>query len=433
MAAAPASASCGEFGLLVKHDLVLTGATVIDPSQQICGRFDVAVDGDRIAAVEEGAIEAGTWEADRHIDLSGKVLTPGWVDIHAHVYAGVTTWGIKADAFCLATGVTTIVDAGSPGWANFLGFEEYVVAPSRTQVLTFVHISGIGLTYGPLGEMEDLRYGDPARTAFVIQNWPDTCVGVKVRQGKHQVGDNGVQPLRLAIEAAEAARVPVMVHIGAGVPLPDVLAEMRAGDIATHCYQGVGDGIVGGDGEVIPQVWEARKRGVIFDIGHGGGSFDFNVARAALANGFRADVISTDIHAHSIHRTVYSLPETASKLLNLGADLEDVVRQSTAAAAAAIGRGGELGTLRVGTVADLAAFDILDGEFEFHDVRRQRLVGARKIEPVLTVRAGEVYLPEELADEVAETLRRAGQMKAITGGNFAEAILHAGPVGGKCG
>jgi dihydroorotase len=414
----------------MKYDLVLHGATVIDPSQEIHGRFDVAVAGDRIVAVAQ-RIEAG--EAGRLIDLSGKVLTPGWVDIHAHVYAGVTTWGIKADAFCLATGVTTIVDAGSPGWANFLGFEEYIVAPSRTQVLTFVHISGIGLTYGPLGEMEDLRYGDPARTAFVVQNWPDICVGVKVRQGKHQVGDNGVRPLRLALEAAEAARVPVMVHIGAGVPLPDVLAEMREGDIATHCYQGVGDGIIGEDGGVIPQVWEARQRGVVFDIGHGGGSFDFEVARAALANGFAADVISTDIHAHSIHHSVYSLPETASKLLNLGAALDDVVRQSTTSAAAAIGRGDELGTLRVGTVADLAAFEILDGEFEFHDVRRRRLVGARKIEPVLTVRAGQVYRPQELAEEVAETLRRAGQMKAITAGNFPEAIVHGAIAHGGIG
>jgi dihydroorotase len=414
----------------MKYDLVLHGATVIDPSQEIHGRFDVAVAGDRIVAVAQ-RIEAG--EAGRLIDLSGKVLTPGWVDIHAHVYAGVTTWGIKADAFCLATGVTTIVDAGSPGWANFLGFEEYIVAPSRTQVLTFVHISGIGLTYGPLGEMEDLRYGDPARTAFVVQNWPDICVGVKVRQGKHQVGDNGVRPLRLAIEAAEAARVPVMVHIGAGVPLPDVLAEMREGDIATHCYQGVGDGIIGEDGGVIPQVWEARQRGVVFDIGHGGGSFDFDVARAAMANGFAADVISTDIHAHSIHHSVYSLPETASKLLNLGAALDDVVRQSTTSAAAAIGRGDELGTLRVGTVADLAAFEILDGEFEFHDVRRRRLVGARKIEPVLTVRAGQVYRPQELAEEVAETLRRAGQMKAITAGNFPEAIVHGAIAHGGIG
>jgi dihydroorotase len=414
----------------MKYDLVLHGATVIDPSQEIHGRFDVAVAGDRIVAVAQ-RIEAG--EAGRLIDLSGKVLTPGWVDIHAHVYAGVTTWGIKADAFCLATGVTTIVDAGSPGWANFLGFEEYIVAPSRTQVLTFVHISGIGLTYGPLGEMEDLRYGDPARTAFVVQNWPDICVGVKVRQGKHQVGDNGVRPLRLALEAAEAARVPVMVHIGAGVPLPDVLAEMREGDIATHCYQGVGDGIIGEDGGVIPQVWEARQRGVVFDIGHGGGSFDFDVARAAMANGFAADVISTDIHAHSIHHSVYSLPETASKLLNLGAALDDVVRQSTTSAAAAIGRGDELGTLRVGTVADLAAFEILDGEFEFHDVRRRRLVGARKIEPVLTVRAGQVYRPQELAEEVAETLRRAGQMKAITAGNFPEAIVHGAIAHGGIG
>ena len=146
------------------HDLLLKNATVIDPSQNLDGPYDLAIDADRIAAV------APTIDAQAHqtIDLKGKYLTPGWIDIHAHVYAGATTWGFKADALCLATGVTTIVDAGSPGWANFLGFKEFVADRARTQTLTFVHVSGIGLTYGPVGEMADMRYGAPEQTAFVI-------------------------------------------------------------------------------------------------------------------------------------------------------------------------------------------------------------------------------------------------------------------------
>ncbi len=398
----------------MQYDLVLKGATVMDPSQDIHEVRDVAINGDTIAAVEAGIEEP----ARESIDLSGRILTPGWLDIHVHVYAGVTTWGIKADAFCLATGVTTIVDAGSPGWANFLGFKEYVAEPARTQILTFVHISGVGLTYGPVGEMVDLRYGDPERTAFVIHNWPDLCVGVKVRQGSHQVGENGVEPLRLAVQAAELSGTPVMVHIAVGVPLPDVLALLRPADIVTHCFQGNGDHILGAGDAVIPEVWQARERGVLFDLGHGGGSFHYEVAKKALALGFPSDVISTDIHAHSFESPIQSLPETASKLLNLGVDLDDVVRQTTSAPAAAIGRGQELGTLRPGTVADLAAFEILEGEFEFFDVRRQRETGKKMIEPVLTVRAGQVYWPAELQEEVAETRRRAGEMKAITGGNF---------------
>ena len=285
----------------VKYDLLLSGATVIDPSQGIDAVRDVAVRDGLVAAVSEGIDPA---EARDRIDLSGRILTPGWIDIHAHVYAGATTWGIEADAHCLATGVTTIVDAGSPGWANFIGFKEFVADRARTRTLAFVHISGIGLTYGPVGEMEDLRYGDPERTACVIHNWPQICVGVKVRQARFQVGDNGVEPLRLATEAAGMVGVPVMVHIGTGVPLPEVLAGMRGGDIVTHCYQGHGDLVIGEDGRVLDAVREARERGVLFDVGHGGGSFNFGVARASLADGFLADVVSTDIHAHSIERTV---------------------------------------------------------------------------------------------------------------------------------
>jgi dihydroorotase len=397
------------------YDLLLTGARVLDPSQGLDDTVDVAVREARVAAV--GRRLAGT--ARERLDLAGRLLTPGWIDIHAHVYAGATTWGVAADAVCLATGVTTIVDAGSPGWANLPGFIDYVARPSRTRVLTFVHISGIGLTYGPLGECEDIRYADAERTAAAIERWRDVCVGVKVRQGGFQVGDNGVEPLRRAVQAGCFTDTPVMVHIAVGVPLDDVLAEMRAGDIVTHCYQGTGDGILAADGDVEPAAREARERGVVFDVGHGGGSFRFDIARAALARDFPADVISTDLHAHNVDGPVYSLAETASKLLNLGVPLEEVVRQCTAAPAAAIGR-PELGTLAPGAVADLAAFDVREaGQFEFRDVAGEVLVGERRIEPHLTVRGGTVYRPAELAEECAEAVRRAQEMRAFTGRNFA--------------
>ena len=236
--------------------------------------------------------------------------------------------------------------------------------------------------------MIDLQYGDPERTAFVAHHWQEHCVGVKVRQGGFQVGENGTKPLQLAVQAGEWAGVPVMVHIARGVPIVDVLALLRPGDVVTHCYQGTGDCVVDDAGTVVPQVWEARERGVLFDVGHGGGSFDYGIAIQALADGFVADVISTDLHAHSWDSPIESMPETASKLLNLGVPLERVVQQSTAAAADAIGRGEELGTLREGTVADLAAFEIMEGTFEFQDVRGRREQGDRKIEPVLTVRRG---------------------------------------------
>lgn len=399
----------------MSYDLLLKGARVMDPAQGVDGICDVGVVGEKIAEVAEEI----TAPAAETIELSGKILTPGWIDIHAHLYAGSTTWGIRGDALCLATGVTTVVDAGSAGWANFAGFVDYVVEPARTQVLGYVHISGIGLTCGPVGEMTDLQYGDPERTAFVAHHWQAHCVGVKVRQGGFQVGENGTKPLRLAVQAAEWAGVPVMVHIARGVPIARVLALLRPGDVVTHCYQGTGDGVVDDGGTVVPQVWAARERGVLFDVGHGGGSFDYRIARQALADGFVADVISTDLHAHSWDSPIESMPETASKLLNLGVPLERVVQQSTAAAAAAIGRGAELGTLRVGTVADLAAFEVLEGTFEFRDVRGHCERGERKIEPVVTVRQGRVYRPADLREELREARERARFMRHLTGKNFA--------------
>jgi dihydroorotase len=392
-------------------DLLLKGATVVDPSQNIHGIFDVAITDRKIERIESDIQD----EAQQIIDVAGKYLTPGWIDLHAHVYAGATTFGIKADALCLATGVTTIVDAGSPGWTNLRGFLEYIVEPSRTRVLTFVHISSIGLLNSMRGEMEDIRNADPEHTARVIAMWPGTCTGVKVRQGALQVGDNGVEPLNLAIQAAEMVDTRVMVHIDKGVSLPSILERLRPGDIVTHCYQGKGDHILDGHDEVIPEVYEARRRGIIFDLGHGAGSFHYGIALKAFERGFYSDVISTDLHVYSIFDPVYSLPETASKLLNMGLEFEEVVRQTTVNPARAIGQEGQLGTIKPGSEADVAVFDIPDGNFIFTDSHGRQESGNRKIEPYLTVRKGDVFYPETLKTEVEETLRRAAEMIEITG------------------
>jgi dihydroorotase len=396
------------------YDLLLRGARVLDSTQELDDVRDIAIQDGRIAAL--AAHLDGS--AREEIDLRGKLLTPGWIDIHAHLYPGSTTWGIYADALYLSTGVTTAVDAGSAGWANLQGYLDHVVAPARTQFLAFVHICGIGLTYGPLPELADMRYADPERTAFMIEHFAQHCVGVKVRQGEGQVEGNGVEPLRLAVQAAAWADVPVMVHIGRGVPLPDVLALLRPRDIVTHCYQGTGDGIIGNDDTLIAEAIEARKQGILFDVGHGGGSFDYGIAERALAQGFTSDVISTDLHAHSWDSPVESLPETASKLLNLGVPLSNVVHQCTTAAAQAIGRDHELGTLKVGTVADLAAFDILEGEFEFSDVRGRVEKGQQKIEAFITVRSGTPYRPADLRAEMDEDRDRALFNKQLNGKNL---------------
>jgi dihydroorotase len=191
---------------------------------------------------------------------------------------------------------------------------------------------------------------------------------------------------------------------------------MRSGDILTHCFHEKGDTILGDGDTVIPEAWEARERGVLFDLGHGGGSFTFAVARKALADGFPSDVISTDLHTGSLNDPVHSLPETASKMLHLGMDLKEVIRQTTAAPAAAIGLGENLGTLRVGSVADLSAFEIRQGDFRFRDVRDVEETGKRTIAPVLTVREGKVYRPEDLAEEMQEVVARVEEMRRLVTG-----------------
>ena len=395
----------------MEYDLVLTGATIIDPSQQRCTKGDIGIRNGRISRVDDHL------DGDAHstIDVSGKFLTPGWIDLHAHVYAGATTFGIKADALCLATGVTTIVDAGSPGWTNLRGFLEYIIEPSRTQVLTFVHISSIGLLNSMRGEMEDIRNADPEHTARVISMWPDHCVGVKVRQGVFQVGIHGVEPLKRAIEAAEMVNTRVMVHIDKGIALPSILELLRPGDIVTHCYQGKGDHIIGEDEMVIPEVYEARERGIYFDLGHGAGSFHYGIAKRAVELGFYSDVISTDLHVYSLNAPVYSLPETASKLLNMGVNLEEIVRQTTLNPARVLNRSDEIGTLKPGSVADIAVFGLDEGHYTFTDAHGRQEIGGSMISPHLTVRAGKVWYPGDLKDEVEETERRAREMVEITG------------------
>ena len=276
------------------------------------------------------------------IDATDAFVVPGLIDLHVHVYPGVTDLSIEADPTCLGRGATTVVDAGSSGANTFAGFRRWVVEPSQGRILSFLNISLMGQIDTLLGELHDLRFADPERAAAVALAHPDVIVGFKVRLSEMLAGPNGLEGLRRAIEAGEATGLPVMAHIG-GTPfdIEEALALLRPGDIVTHAFTGWQPGaLIDDDGRIVPAAREARARGVHFDVGHGQGSFTWAVAEAALADGFRPDTISTDLHRYNVAAPVHDLATTMSKFLLLGCSLDEVVAMTTTARGRSPGRGG---------------------------------------------------------------------------------------------
>ena len=375
----------------LKFDLVITGGEVLDPSQQLRGRRDIGIKHGQIAAVAPGIA------ADRspaRIDAAGKLVTPGLIDLHAHYYQAMGI-GLPADELVSITATTTAVSAGDPGFATFGGFRHWVAPQSRTRLFAFVHISSIGLS-GVVSrpEMLDIGYADVERCAKVVAENSDIVLGVKVRITDSVVGQNGLEPLRRAIRAAEIAGPPfrVMCHIGAAPgSLSDLLDLLRPGDILTHAFSGAGNNTVQ-NGKVLEAALRAKQRGVVIDVGHGGGSFNYTVAEPALAQGFGPDTISSDIHANSINTPGYpTLPWVMSKFLNLGLSLEEVVARATVEPAKVIGRVPGLGTLKLGAPADVAIFDLVQGPVEFVDTQQNTRSGTQKLVPVLTIRDGRPF------------------------------------------
>lgn len=421
------------------YDLIVRGH-LLDPSRGLNGRGDVAIQDGRIAAIGP----CGDASARQVLDYGDAYVSPGFIDIHAHIYAGVTSWGIRPDPACLRSGVTTVVDAGSAGWTMLQGFRWYVHQPSRVRALCFLHISGIGLVNGWVNECEDIRHLHPQTVGENVAENRDFVVGVKVRQGRNQVGDHGVEPLRRALQAAEIAdeyaarsgepgmapatgRTPVMCHIADGIRLGEVLDLLRPGDIVTHCFQGKGaegENLTDSRGRVLPEVTDARQRGVVMDVGHGGGSFRWEVAEAALAQGFLPDVISTDLHVYNVHGPLFDMASTLTKFLYLGVPLEEVIAAATSRPARVIGR-TDLGTLAIGAPADLAVFRVASEPVEMWDTHLQVRQWDRKLQVEATVRAGQVHRPEELQVETEEEITRRCRLRGPDGTRFSWKALRA--------
>jgi dihydroorotase len=369
-------------------DLVIKGGNVIDPSRGLHARADVGLRHGRIAAIEPDLPFA---RATRVIDAKGKLVTPGLIDLHAHVYPYGSAIGLPADELVPQTCVTTFVSAGDAGANNFAAFRRYVAAQTRCRVYAFVHIANMGLSGYPVPEMLNLDYANVESAARAIAENHDMVLGVKVRQSRNIVGSNGLEPLKRAIAAVERAgtRGRVMCHIG-GVPgeLSALLDLLRPRDILTHAYSGSGNNVVQ-DGKVLAAALAAQKRGVIIDVGHGGGSFDYTVAEPAIQQGLVPDVISSDIHASSGNSPgMPFLPWVMSKFLNMGFSLEQVIAMTTINPARVIGREPGLGTLELGAPGDVSILELVEGPVKFVDTRKNAREGKRWLKPVQAIRAG---------------------------------------------
>jgi dihydroorotase len=377
---------------MASYDLVIKRGTLVDPTQGIHDRRDIAFAGGMVAAV---AADIPADQAGETIDANGKIVAPGLIDAHVHIYEGVSHYGINPDKTCLARGATTVVDAGSAGADTFAGFRKYVIEASATRIFAHVNISSMGMLSAEIGELDDIKWASVPKALATIERNRDLVLGVKVRLTRYDlVGEAaGLKPLFLAREAADAAGLPIMVHPQrAWAPsLDEILAVMRDGDILTHTYHGMEHGIFDDDGKIRPSVRAARERGVIFDVGHGQGSFVWDICERALAQDFPPTTISSDLHKYNVDGPVYDLATTVSKFLHLGLSLDDALAKATAVPARVVGMEGKIGTLVPGAHGDAVVLDLQEGAFDFRDSRGVSRTGKLRLEPVAVVKAGRRY------------------------------------------
>src|SRR5215472_7781496 len=378
---------------LAPYDLLIRGGRVVDPSQSLSSEQDVAITDHTIVRLAPNIPES---QARQVLDARGKIVTPGWIDLHVHVYDGVAPLCIPADPTCIAKGVTTALDAGSAGAHTFPGFKKYVINVVDTRVFALLNISVVGQSTlsndNPWGELIDLRYANPKLAVRTIEQNRDVILGVKIRLTENIAGDHDLQALHLAREAADAVNLPLMVHIGdTHSTLEAILGVLKKGDVVTHSYRGGRGGILDRNGRVLAAVHSAVARGIHLDVGHGAGSFSFEVAEKALKQDLLPGTISSDVHQFNVNGPVFDLVTTLSKFLHMGLTLEQVIERATANPARTFGFPKGLGTLHEGAEADIAVLSVAEGDFDFVDSLGTHRIGHRKLVPVATVKAGRIY------------------------------------------
>ncbi|SCB19420.1 dihydroorotase [Bradyrhizobium shewense] len=388
--AAPAGAAMGPND---KYDLVIRGGEVLDPSQSLRARRDIGIRWGMIETVQE-AIPAE--RALKSIDASGKLVMPGLIDLHSHVYPYGSAIGIPADELVQFQGTTTVVSAGDAGVNNLAALRRFIVAQTRARMYAFVHIANNGLSAFPAAELYNIDVAQTEACAMALAENADFLLGVKVRMSENVIYKHGLEPLKRGIQACEMCGWPakMMVHIG-GVESKELMSQildlLRPGDVLTHAYSGapnmsnVFTNIVQ-EGKLLPAALAAKQRGVMFDVGHGGGSFDFTVAEVAIPGGCTPDTISSDIHVFSGNSPgIPFLPNVMSKFMTLGFTLEQVVAMATTAPAKIINRAPKIGTLQVGAPGDVAIMELVEGPISFLDTRNNKRDGKAQLKPIQTV------------------------------------------------
>lgn len=372
------------------YDLLIQGGTVIDPSQGLKGRKDIGIKGGKIVAIEENLPSSRAAET---FNASGKIVTPGLIDLHVHVYPGVSHYGVEADPVCVARGVTTALDLGSSGYYTFPGFRRYVIEKATTRILSYLNISATGMVSADYNELEEIRNASPRLAADMALKNKDIILGIKIRMSE-ALKDLDLVVLGLAQQAADMATIPVAVHVSNDMrsSLSEVVSRLKPGDIVTHFMHGGVKSILDDRGKILPAVREARQRGVYFDVGHGRSSFSFEVAEKALQDGFLPDSLSSDVHVYNVKGPVFDQVTTLSKFLHLGLTLEQVIERATTRPAKIIRR-PDLGTLKVGREADVAVLELSEGNFELVDSLRQKRMARQRLYSVATVRAGRLIGP----------------------------------------
>lgn len=392
-------------------DIVLRGGRVLDERNGIDGVLDVAIKAGRIAAVGKDLATAGA----KVEDVSGSIVAPGLIDIHTHVYHKATSLSVDPGFIARRSACTTLVDAGSAGAGNYDGFRDYVMIHSPYRIFAFLNISFPGI----FGFDKGVSIGEATLRSMLpvdkcvakVEANRDRIIGVKVRIGGPVTGELGLGALEMALEAANALNLPLMTHIGTAPPsYADVVDMLRPGDILTHCYRPDPNSAIGPDGKVIDAVLKARERGVLFDIAHGMGAFGYDSAEAALNDGFKPDVISSDVHVIAVEGPGYDLLHTMSKLLNCGLSLPEVIGMSANRPALAIQK-PELGHLGVGAVADITVLKQYDSNYVFQDVVGKRRQGSSLLQPV------SVYL----GGKSMEVSRRPFEESFLIGGHHGHA------------